>query len=129
MKEMLTYTLDSFLRAVIRFWNNRFLPKDNPSEAFREEISYLRRRNDELISFILEALLPKTAESNESPAEEEFQSMGQPIETATQKRKRLERESFANWNRLVQEAKDRAVQSASGKTTSELELETLGVNN
>lgn len=131
--EMLEMSKDSFLRAVIRFWNNRFLPKDNPTELFREEISYLRRRNDDLVSFILNSIKPNTAEVDEPEIDEEFKSIGASIETTIKRRRRLEQVSLSQWNKLVQEAKDKAVResasvSKSTKTTEELETE-LGLSN
>lgn len=129
MKLMIQAVIESFIRAVIRFWDNRFRRKDNVTEPFREEISYLRRRNDELTSFILNSIKPITAEGDESELEssEQIQSIGRPIETSFQRRKRLEQQSLSEWNKLVQEAKDKAVKAKERevKTTEELEKQIL----
>lgn len=128
---MLKAVLDSFLRSIIRFWDNRFLPEDNPLELYREEVIYLRRRNEELASFILNSIEVKTAQVNESESDtDQLQSIGRPIETTLAKRRRLEQESLAEWNRGVQEAREKMLAQAKVTTKSTEELEAdLGVKN
>lgn len=124
---MLRAVLDSFLRAIIRFWNNRFLPKDNVIELYRMEIADLRSRNRELTEFIFNALSPRVEPGESESSEDDFQQLGRPIETTLQRRRRLEQESLSNWNKLVQEAKNEIQNKATTKTTEELEKD-LGMN-
>jgi hypothetical protein len=121
MLAMLQAVLDSFLRAVIRFWDNRFLRDD--------EVDYLRDRNAELLKIVLQTM-PKTAlgiEPETDSIDAEFKNLGKPIETTLQRRRRLERDSLTEWNRLVEEAKEERV-SAARKPTEELEAEVLKEN-
>lgn len=132
MKEILQYTLESFFRAVIRFWDNRFSRKEDPIEYYQEEVLYLRRSNEELQSFLLNSLSPTTAQVDSPEPENPFENMGRAIESPLQKRRRLEQDSLVRWNKLVQEGQEKLKaikESASSlKTTEELEKD-LGVNN
>ena len=126
MKEILIATIESFLRAIIRFWDNRFNKSD--------EIYWLRERNAELYKFIFSRLESNnpTAEEPESEELEELQPLGHPIETMLSKRRRLENETLVRWTKSVQEAKDELVRqkvNSTSKSTSELEEELLKVEN
>lgn len=125
---MIQIVWESYLRAVIRFWDNRFHRRDNPIEFYHEEINYLRRRNEELQGFILNNIYESVEPQVEQTLETEFQTLGKPIETLIQRRKRLESQSLVEWNKLVQEAKNKQAASATSKTTEQLE-EDLGVKN
>lgn len=121
MIDMIKAVLDSLLRAVIRFWDNRFLRSD--------EVYYLRERNAEFLKFILDRIELNTAESEESKPEIDEQiPAGRPIETTIAHRRRLEQESFNEWNRLVQEAQNKKSAENKNKAIEELEKD-LGVSN
>jgi len=124
---------ESFVRAFIRFWDNRFHPRDNPIELYREEVFELRRRNRELTELVFTTLASSTREDLEPETEtsnDELINLGKPIETSLQKRKRLEHQSLTGWNRMVQEAQEELKKkSVEIKPTEELEKDVLGVIN
>lgn len=112
---MIRLVWESFLRAIIRFWDNRFLREDR-DDFYEREISRLHQIiNDLTVPKIMTA---EVVDDIEQPL------IRKPIETLLQKRTRLERESREKWN---EELKTASANRASIKTTEELERE-VGVS-
>lgn len=130
--EMLTAVSDSFFRAVIRFWDNRFTRQDPIAKVYFEEVLFLRRENEEFRNFILSNIAVANSSENLTGSDSIDEEMiGRPVETLAQTRRRLEVESFKKWTILVQktrEAKLKAEQEDK-KPTEEMEKEILGVSN
>ncbi len=112
---------DAFCRAVIRFFDNRFV--QNWTDADEVEIERLHK----IIDKLLNERAPKTVIAEF--AEPEMQVAMKPIETIMQKRARLERESRAEWDKQMSSALQEmnSKLSAGKETTEELE-KSVGVN-
>lgn len=101
---------EAFVRAVIRFWDNRFLREDR-DDFYEREISRLHT--------VINSLTRPQVVVGEVERDEENQPLiRKPIETLLQKRARLERESRAEWNEQLTNAR---------KSTEDLERE-VGVS-
>lgn len=110
---MIKAVFDSFCRALIRFFDNRFIAKD-PDDFYEMEIARLHKLIGNLIQPAAQTVIDTTDN-------EEHVAMP-PIETTFQKRARLEKESLAKWNESVAEAKAKIAETlAQKKSTEELE--------
>lgn len=125
---MLSVAWESFLKSVIRFFDNRFV-SDDTTFYYRTEIEKLRQRNEFLEDKLIELFSPKTASGTVESFENPTEPLMQPIESFFQKRKRLEMESMQKWTKDVADAREKLVQKATViQNTQELES-SLGLNN
>lgn len=113
---------NSFVEAIVRFWNNRFVRGNEEIVYLREEISRLQQENKGLIERLIS---PNINEVNIREEEKEFQ----PVTTNRfipwrERRAMLERKSREAAISLAREAE---VEVERGKSTEQLEKE-LGIS-
>ena len=121
MLDIIKESFDSFCRAIIRFWDNRFLP-DDEKNYLRLEVDKLRLDNSKLLSHIIELTSPRI-ETGEASEPKEFKPVNLFQEPWHMKQRKLEAESRYKAARLKNEASDALNQF---KSTEELEAE-LGI--
>lgn len=119
---MLRVVYESFLEAIIRFWNNRF-QSDDQVRYLRMENDKLRQANDKLISQLIELSKPVTVDE---PAQDtrDLQPLRGQYRSWEQRRRELEATSLRKAIELSDEAK---LASARSQTTEQLEAD-LGIN-
>ena len=116
----MTAIFESLCRALIRFFDNRFV-RDNDVEWYRMELNKAHEETQMLYRSLLAS--KTTAEIIQEP-EENFQPLNKSKFTSwTTKRHQLEQESYRKAMNLAREARTNIERN---KTTEELELELLG---
>ena len=111
---MLSVVWDSFCRALIRFFDNRFV-KESKIDFYQIEISRLHQQ----INRLLDERAPK--QIREEVIDEGPQIAMPPIESSFARRTRLERESREKWEQSVKEAHEKLQAEKRQQSTEELE--------
>jgi hypothetical protein len=121
IKLALTAIFESLCRALIRFFDNRFV-RDNDVEWYRMELN----KAHEETQLLYRQLIMPPAVRTEIVEEENFQPLSKSkFQSWSTKRQQLERESYQRAMNLAAEARQNIERN---KTTEELELELLGNN-
>ena len=115
---------ESFIRAAIRFFDNRFL-QDNEVEWYRIELDKLRIENQRLVNVIIQMNRPESASPVQNDETEWKPLVG--FETVSQKRRRLERESYNRLQSNIAQAREETSRKAAQAMTTEQLEEELGV--
>ena len=119
---MIKLIWESFCRALIRFWDNRFV-RNEQLNWYQLQIEKLERRIFDLQGELIEIVSPQKPPAEEAINEIPIQTRA-PIETLFQRRMRLEKESKEEWERQLKEAESK--RAAKAQTTEELE-QSVGV--
>ena len=119
MTQQIRFMWDSWVRAVIRYWDNKFI-RSNEVEYLRSQIELERSRYEKLVHLIN---APRVASDDSFETEDEWKPINVGFKPLHVKRQEMEMISRSKAFALKQEA-EKAIEK--NKTTEQLEAE-LGI--